>query len=458
MAQGRAAFAWDWTITGNAGETLTQSDNPNLQIPPAWGGSSDSFLNLNIEGRTPTLKMDLNTGINYTAYWGPGWDNQSNFPYPSLNLSITKTTKTTDFFLNASASISDLQTTLQQEDFRFTNVNGTTTNLNAGGGFTHKFDPINSFTWTADYGVTTYDPVGDGLYPTTSISSSVTWSHSMNKLHDIGPTVSFNWYNYNISSFTPSPTFFTLDPGPPVISAMVAPSGSDIPPPDITSLTATGWWNARLTKRLTLRSTFGVGIFNQAYDGRDQFNYTGSTPWLNPPTDPTVQKPCAADPNFPNCTYKPKKVATWSVVPVWSVTLVDQIWDNSTFTFSASESTSPNSFGDLQSTFNIGMGFSHTINEASDISLGFNYSENSGGTTAGVCADPSQPCAFRNELATNNITFDVVYNRQLWRYWSASLGYTFERSKFDNNGDGSADYANENLFTATIKREFTLLR
>jgi hypothetical protein len=236
----------------------------------------------------------------------------------------------------------------------------------------------------------------------------------MNRLNDIGPTVSFSITDYDIATFQPA----------------LPPSNTDIPPPDVASIQAIGWWNARLTKRLTLRATAGVGLFNQSYDGDDRY-----TP----------------EPPIPG--YDPVGIAEWSVVPVWSVSIEDRVWDNSTFSFSASESTSPNSFGDLQSTFNISMGFNHVINEVSDIALGFSYSSNSGQDSF-ACVD-QDPCLNREDLATNSLDFSVLYNRDLWRYWSGSVGYTFTRSKFADQGD---EYATENAFTATIRREFTLLR
>jgi hypothetical protein len=431
---GASALAWDWTITGAAGDTFTYSDNPNLDIPEQWGAQNNAFFNFNIEGRTPTLRMNLtSSGLGYTSYWGPAWEDQDNQFQPNISVGFTKDTKNTSFFGNAFFTVSDLDTVLQDENI-FRNVTGTQTNIGGGGGFTHRFDRLNSLTWTANYNATEYDPVSNDLFPSDTVSTSVSWSHSMNRLNDIGPTVSFSVTDYDIATFEPSP-IPRLQPPPLPPLPPAPPSDSDIPPPDVASIQAIGWWNARLTKRLTLRATAGVGLFNQSYDGDDRYTYNGPTDWV------------------PEDGYNPIGIAEWSIVPVWSVSIEDRVWDNSTFSFSASESTSPNSFGDLQSTFNISMGFNHVINEFSDIALGFSYSSNTGQDSF-ACAD-QDPCLNREDLATNSFDFSVLYNRDLWRYWSGSVGYTFTRSKFADEGD---EYATENAFTATIRREFTLLR
>ena len=184
-----SARAVDWNIRSTLSETVEFNDNRKMQNNSA-GNSYNSVSALVFDARalTPTSRLDLNGGLTYRAFAGPGEADTENTLDNRVSARFEKSTKLTTY--NLIASRSETQTsTIQLEETGVATLAGSTIITTYGGGFTHRIGLRDSVSSQTTFSSTSFTVPNNT--PSTSLTSSLNWLHRLNPITDLLPSVQF---------------------------------------------------------------------------------------------------------------------------------------------------------------------------------------------------------------------------------------------------------------------------
>lgn len=190
-----SARAVDWNIKSSFTETLEFNDNRAMRTNPAGNSyNSVSALMFDAHALTPTTRLDLKGGLTYRAYSGPGEAGTVNALDNNVSARFEKTTKLTTYNLTASRSERETAT-LQLEETGLATLTGSTIVETLGGGFKHRLGPRDTVASQTTWSSTSFTE-SNGT-PFTSLTSSLDWTHNVNPITELLPSLQFQHLSYD---------------------------------------------------------------------------------------------------------------------------------------------------------------------------------------------------------------------------------------------------------------------
>ena len=202
-----AAYAGDWTATGNLGETVEANDNPQLQAKNSPGGSVGSITNLSLQALDtgPTWHWLIGTDLGFQKFWGPGaQDSFDGVRGGVIHTAIDKSTPLTDYTASFSGSVLPASVS-EIFDSGITNADTTTMTYAGQGGLTHHLNELNSLGLTVSGASQSFTGGNsDNLTPNTYLTTGQSWTHTLTPRTDFTLAASTAWYTASDVSGTDS--------------------------------------------------------------------------------------------------------------------------------------------------------------------------------------------------------------------------------------------------------------
>jgi hypothetical protein len=319
------AQAVDLSVKSSLAQSLEANSNYQLQSnPPGTTYLPITTLNVDALARTPTMRFAATVDLSYRTYFGPGAENL----LPALDRgyrgSVEKNDKLTNYKVEASRSERQASQ-LQLAETGVSTVGGDIITDTVEGGVRHQLTSRDLLAWSARATSLQFT----SSTGTASLDTSTTgmWTHRLNELTDLIPTVQFE----SIAFDNPANTKATIWRG-------------------------TIGLNSQLTKRLTFEGAAGVAYvtLNQNSGGL--------------PPNALIAAPLTSG-----------SAADWLA----NMVLTYKINNNATFSMAAAQTIAPDSLGVIRKFDIIGLTLSHKINHAASLTFSGNLSHQAsiGGAT-----------------------------------------------------------------------------
>ena len=311
-AFGASAVAAHLTIKGNVSTTLAGSDNYFLaQNPSGTTFRSNNAVNLDFLALTPDTDYELRTNASYFKYFGAGAQDTSltNGTPMGATFSTKHKQKLTTYEFSTSWNRQDLASTLLTET-GIASGRGYVDTYAVQGTITHELTPLDSVSFTSNARRVSY--TASGQTPYSDVTSSATWSHTLNPLITLTQTGSVDWYSADDQTNSQR-LFWTYTSGA----------------------------QAKITHRLNLNASFGLDFSHSYSTGTALSQSSGST----------------------------------SNGYLANIQLAYQLLKETSLTLTAVQTTTPTILGDLQTSRSVSFALNRTINHHSSISTLSQYSQ-----------------------------------------------------------------------------------
>ena len=366
------AIAADFSIKGNANETLEASDNYFLTNAPAGATvKSTTAGTLDFLARTPTTSYLLDANYSYYKYLGPGAADAGGLTWgtpASATFTTNHTTELAKFNLGASWSRADAATT-QLTQSGISTLHGSTNTYSANGGVNYELGRLDSISWTAQASTVSFtDPTST---PYTDYTSALSWNHTLSSTTSLNNSVNFDWFSQDDPAKSQR-LFWSITTG----------------------------LQTQLTPRLTLNAGGGIDLVNSYQTGVAQA------------TNPTG-------------AFQPLVGAGTGWVA--NVGLNYKLLKTTGLSLTAANAIIPTLGGALQQSYTFGLGVNHDINALSKLSFGASFAMTNASNQF------SQIAAASGGGASDFFSASVNYQYQLTREWRTNLSYTY-RQRNDDTG------------------------
>ena len=366
------AIAADFSIKGNANETLEASDNYFLNNAPAGATyKSTTAGTLDFLAQTPTTSYLLDTNYSYYKYLGPGAADAGGLTWgtpASTTFTINHATELAKFNLGAAWTRADAATT-QLTQSGIATIHGSTNTYNVNGGVNYDLGRIDSVSWTAQASTVSFtDP---NSTPYVDYTSTVSWNHTLSSTTSLNNSVNFDWFSEDDPAKSQR-LFWSIMTG----------------------------LKSQLSQRLTVNAGAGIDLVNSYQTGIAQA------------TNPTG-------------AFQPQvgAGAGW----VANVGLDYKLLKTTSLSLTAANSIIPTLGGALQQSYTFGLGLNHDINELSKLSFATSYA------ITNASNQFAQAAAASGGGSSDFFSASVNYEYRLTREWRTNLSYTY-RQRNDETG------------------------
>ena len=348
-----AAFAVDWSINATQTETVEASSNLFLAPTPAGTLASITRLSAEFEARTPDSKFDFDGDGNYTKYWGPGAETLSQTESTNWGFKAHyETSGKNNFdreFVEVGWREQSTAFALLNELGIATRVAGALDRLTATGGIDRSLSALDSLSLLATSTFTSYDPSAGGTSLTDTLAHAI-WRHNLSSVTALTATSEVELLNFDNAFNT---------------SIMILRNQVGV--------------NATLSPLLSFRGEAGAAYII-TNDGVGTSLGGSGLPVAASGTD-----------------------LDW----IGDAVLTYNMFKDTTFTFTASQTIGPSIVGSLFKNDSIALGLGYTINELSSLS----FSAAIGQSTSTATSD------FASASAS--------YSYKFLREWTAQFSYRY---------------------------------
>jgi hypothetical protein len=363
-----SAHAFDWMVRSTLTETVEASDNRRLLTNP-MGPSYTSLTSLLFDAtaRTPTSRFNLNGGLSYSAYAGPGETDTRNVLNNNVAARFEQSGKISSYFVTATRTESETSQ-IQLEETGIATLTGSTIATSFGGGFKHDLTRRDTIAWQTTY--TTSEFTLSPIAPFNSLTSSLNYTHRANLLTTLTSSLQYQQLMFNSAQ------------------------------PDVTIWQATVGMQRQLLRDLGFQGSIGTTVRE---GGAPSTSTSGSGLIFNFALN-----------------YRPVRFLEWSAT--------------------VARSTSPTSFGQVQSSDTVGGSLRYTINEASSALFAASMS-----TVSGASSVPTASGTF------DSFNAYATYFRRLSRGLQSTVSYRY------NERESGATSARSNTVMFSLTWDATVL-
>ncbi len=321
------AFAADWSIVYKNDTTLTLTDNIFGSVvgrDKTTGLEISKNQSVDILAKTKTDLWRLTpTLVSSTEFYADSQFDPTHLP--GISGEYTHNGKLTTFSANAYFNYSDANSTDVFKNIIILKEEGTQLSYGGSFAFGRKLTKRDSVSWNNSYSTVKYQDIKT-LEPSESLSSSLSWSHTLSPLYTttLASTVTYS----NPSPFLSARNAITGRPNP-LDPATGLPRLVQRNPAERMTYQAKASLDAKLTKRLAANGSVGISLIDEE----------------GAPVSNSLIYSLAA-------TYSLK---------------------NTVFTGGVSRNFSVGNAGDAEETYNFDLGVSHNINDLTSWGVSANY-------------------------------------------------------------------------------------
>ena len=313
----------DWILKSRSNETVEASDNYYLASPSSgalW--VSTSTLGLDAIGRTPTMRLEVNSSFNYRFYEGPGASGLHNSLGTYNHFGVEKSDALTTYNIGASYRTQEVAAAQLTQTGVITGT-GLVNTAVVDGGIKRQLSQTDTFGLSARMTSTTFTAPGSAPY--TDVLTTTDWNHRVNRFLDLTTAAQYDRLDYD-----------------------------NIAKSQVMIARATQGIKAELTSRLTFKGTAGAAFVDATGNGAGN-QFVPSAPFSV--TQPTEGSSLDWIGDM-NLAYKLSKIDDLSIFSTKTVgpTIIGQILAIDTF----------------------GATLHHGINELSSVALWSQYSVQAG--------------------------------------------------------------------------------
>ena len=185
----------DWTLKSRLNETVEISDNYFLTTPSS--GTlyvPTSTLSLDAIGRTPTMRFEVNSLVNYRVYEGPGAAGIMNALGTYNHFGIEKTDPLTTYSVGASYRTQQLAVAQLVQTGVVTGTGLVNTTV-VDGGLKRELSQTDTLHLSARASSIAFTAPGNTPY--TDVLTTGDWNHRVNRTIDLTTLAQFDWLAYD---------------------------------------------------------------------------------------------------------------------------------------------------------------------------------------------------------------------------------------------------------------------
>jgi hypothetical protein len=380
------ALAEDWSVKSGLSETLEANDNYFL-IPAPKGPTyvPQTAVSLSAQARTPTIRFGFDGDLSYNQYFGPGAADTSvpAVKQDDVTFSAEQSGAVAGDKIGASVSWRQQDVaTAQLNDIGVVTTSGQITSRVATAYINRQLGAVDSLVLSAS--TSKVDFTSPTATPFSNLTTDATWRRELNNSSSLFASTEFNW---------------TIP--------------SDTPQSDVKFWKAVTGLQMRITPRLTLNGSIGIGVVD-----------TGPAAFSAPVAIP----PLAPPPSFAGGEVAARMLA--------DVAATYKLESTTDLSLAASRSIAPDVLGVLSQRMSYSVGLARAINSVSSLSVGEQLTQ----------ATASAGQAGSDYWATN-----VTYARRLTPEWRSQISYNYRKT------ESAGVAARSNAVQIMLARDLTLL-